>query len=174
MSQFLSPPPDSAPVVITNDGGGLVTHYEEMAWRYRMEGRRVEIRGSCRSACTLALSVPNVCVGPGAMVKFHHAYEVQTRVAREDVTSRMLSQMPSAVQNEVYGKIRVNYAPGAILDYGKLRSLGISDCNDPVTRVAIRPIKRKPELKDATLAIKFPFLPPINIGKWFGETLGRK
>ena len=93
MSPFLYPPPDiKQPVVIYNDGGGLVTKYFEQAYRYKMEGRRVEIRGSCRSACILALSVPNVCVSPAAEVKAHNAYEKYTGVRRPDVTEEMLAE----------------------------------------------------------------------------------
>lgn len=76
MTGFLYAPPNiSEPVVITNDGGGLVEHYAQIAIEYGLEKRRVEIRGSYRSACSLALGIPTVCVGPGAQVMFHHAYE---------------------------------------------------------------------------------------------------
>ena len=99
MSPFLYPPPDiKQPVVIYNDGGGLVTKYFEQAYRYKMEGRRVEIRGSCRSACILALSVPNVCVSPAAEVKAHNAYEKYTGVRRPDVTEEMLAELPNNIR----------------------------------------------------------------------------
>jgi hypothetical protein len=74
MQDFLHTPLGSAPVAIIEDGGGYVTEYQRKAQQYTFEGRRVEIRGSCRSACVLALSVPDVCVAPGAVVRAHHAY----------------------------------------------------------------------------------------------------
>ena len=59
MGDFTAPPPNNAPVAIYEDGGGLVKKYQEMAFQYKLEGRKVKILGSCRSACVLALSVPN-------------------------------------------------------------------------------------------------------------------
>ena len=34
-------------------------------------GKPVEIRGYCRSACTIYITLPNACLGPGARVGFH-------------------------------------------------------------------------------------------------------
>jgi len=136
MGQFLYPPPDiRQPVVIVSDGGGLVDQYERAAWRYRLEKRRVEIRGSCRSACTLALSVPNVCVGKNAVVKWHHAYSVDDHTPRYDVTNAMLSQLPIRIQYQLRGKITVDYNPNAILNYHQLIALGIQDCDATSTSV---------------------------------------
>jgi len=132
MGQFLYPPPDvRQPVVIVNDGGGLVDQYERAAWRYRLERRRVEIRGSCRSACTLALSVPNVCVGRGAVVKWHHAYNVDTHEPRYDITKSMLAQLPMRIQYQVGSKITIDYNPNATLTYTQLVALGVADCDAP-------------------------------------------
>jgi hypothetical protein len=138
MSAFLSPPPDvKQPVVIVNDGGGLVDQYERAAWRYRLEKRRVEIRGSCRSACTLALSVPNVCVGKNAVVKWHHAYNVDTHEPRYVITRSMLAQLPLRVWYQIYDKITINYNPDATLGYSQLVALGVADCDPPAeTQVA--------------------------------------
>jgi hypothetical protein len=93
MGDFTTPPPNNAPVAIYEDGGGLVTKYQQMAMQYRLEGRKVKILGSCRSACVMALSVPNVCVGPNAVVKAHQAYEADTGVRRPDVTAVMMNSL---------------------------------------------------------------------------------
>jgi hypothetical protein len=142
VSPFLYPPPDiRQPVVIFEDSGGMVADYERAAVRYRLEKRRVEIRGSCRSACTLALSVPNVCVGKNAVVKWHHAYGLYTHEPRYDVTRTMLSQLPMRVRYQLEGKISVDYNPNATLDYKQLVALGIADCDPPAqTEVAAAPM----------------------------------
>ena len=129
MSPFLYPPPNNAPVVIYEDGGGLVDKYMEQAYKYSLEGRRVEIRGSCRSACLLALSVPNVCITPEAVVKTHHAYEERTGVVREDMTNKMLAELPAKIRSELEGKIQKNYTAESTLDYAKLRRLNVPDCS---------------------------------------------
>lgn len=59
------------PVVITNDRGGNVLATIGRRNDLAASGRPVEIRGYCRSACTLFLSLPNACLGPGAEVGFH-------------------------------------------------------------------------------------------------------
>lgn len=146
MSQFLYTPPNNAPVVIYADGGGLVNNYFDKAHQYTLEGRRVEIRGSCRSACLLALSVKNVCVGPGAVVKAHHAYEQTTGAVRSDYTDRMLSELPRAVKDRLAGKIQKNYNPAATLDYSELRALGIPACGKPSTVATDRPKEMKVKL----------------------------
>jgi phage baseplate assembly protein gpV len=144
MGAFLSPPADvRQPVVIYNDSGGIVIDYEKAAARYRLEGRKVEIRGSCRSACILALSVPTVCVSPGAIVKAHHAYEVGTRTPRVDVTERMLGELPPKISQRLSGKVDVNYNTSATLTYTQLVSLGVASCDKRATVASDRPVQVK-------------------------------
>jgi|688.fasta_scaffold83389_8 hypothetical protein len=144
MGAFLHPPADvRQPVVIISDGGGIVIDYEKAAARYRLEGRKVEIRGSCRSACILALSVPTVCVSPGAIVKAHHAYEVGTRTPRVDVTERMLGELPPKISQRLSGKVDVNYNTSATLTYTQLVSLGVASCDKRATVASDRPVQVK-------------------------------
>lgn len=133
MGEFLSPPPNMQPVAIYNDGGGLVEKYKEAAFRYRMEGREVQIHGSCRSACVLALSVPNVCVTPGAVVKAHQAYETISGAIRPDVTAEMMDSLPYAVKARLEPNIRKEYWSGSILGYSDLVNLGIRPCGRKTT-----------------------------------------
>lgn len=131
---FIMPPPDvRQPVIIREDGGGDVSEYEWALNKYNAERRRVEIRGSCRSACTLALGVRTVCVAPGAVVKFHHAYEKATGVVRSDVTDRMMSYMPYRIRMRVEGKITKQYNEQTILDYNDLIALGVKPCGKSAT-----------------------------------------
>jgi hypothetical protein len=139
MTAFLYPPPAiEQPVIIRNDGGGVVVDYEAQLAIYKVQNRRIEIRGSCRSACTLALAAPNVCVGPGAEVKWHHAFQPTGHIVRDDVTERMLSQLPSKIQNRIRGNVTVDYNPNATLNYRQLVELGIKSCDAPTTTVVAK------------------------------------
>lgn len=158
MSPFLYPPPNNAPVVIVEDGGGLVDKYIEQAHQYALEKRRVEIRGSCRSACIMALSVPKVCVAPGAVVKAHHAYEQRTGNIRPDVTNKMLSELPANVRDRLQGHIYRNYQPDSVLDYSDLRQLNIPDCDNKKVLV-----KNETKNQGTMRNIKFKILNPLDI-----------
>jgi hypothetical protein len=57
-------------------GGGARTpaamrEYEGMDNQYNASGERFRIRGRCQSACTMLLSIKNVCVERSARVRFH-------------------------------------------------------------------------------------------------------
>ena len=129
MTGFLDMPPMPAPIVITDDRGGDVGEYSYAARLYKRQNRRVEIRGSCRSACLLALSVPNVCVTTNSVVKAHHAYEKAMGAIRYDITKQMLDTLPAAIQRALNGKIEKHYSVQATLGYFQLRLLGIRDCS---------------------------------------------
>ncbi|MDO5632812.1 MAG: hypothetical protein Q4G22_13390 [Paracoccus sp. (in: a-proteobacteria)] len=59
------------PIVIRNDRGGNVMQAIARRNQLAQSGRRVEVRGYCRSACTIYITLPNACLGPGARVGFH-------------------------------------------------------------------------------------------------------
>lgn len=67
----------SAPVaaqsalIVQNDLGGSVEERLTMIAALRNEGRRVEIRGQCASACTMYLGLPNACVSRASQLGFH-------------------------------------------------------------------------------------------------------
>ncbi len=63
-----------APVIVMKDVGGVVTDYQNQTAIYRASERDVRLH-ECRSACTMALGLPNVCVYPGSALKFHLAYD---------------------------------------------------------------------------------------------------
>jgi hypothetical protein len=58
-------------VLIYYDGGGVLQERIDMIKEYDRNGTRVEIRGNCKSACTLFLGLRNVCVAPDALISFH-------------------------------------------------------------------------------------------------------
>lgn len=59
------------PIVILNDSGGNVLQAIARREDLRRSGRPVEVRGYCRSACTIYITLPNACLGPRATVGFH-------------------------------------------------------------------------------------------------------
>src|SRR5690606_29381587 len=54
-----------------NDKGGNVVKTIRHRNRLVASGRPVEIRGYCRSACTIYITMPNACLSPRATVGFH-------------------------------------------------------------------------------------------------------
>lgn len=59
------------PIVIWNNRGGNVLQMVQYRNKLAASGRPVEIRGYCRSACTILITMPNACLGPKATVGFH-------------------------------------------------------------------------------------------------------
>lgn len=121
---YLTPPPSPAPVVVYKDVGGLVTDYQAQTETYRREGREVRLH-ECRSACTLALSLPNVCVYPDAQVKFHLAYNAISRETDDGVSAQLFNSYPAAVQERL-GHLTRQYK---VLSGTELIALGIRNCN---------------------------------------------
>lgn len=123
---YLSPPPAPAPVIVYKDVGGLVTDYEAQTEQYRRENREVRLH-ECRSACTLALSLPNVCVYPDAKIKFHQAYNEITRETDLGVSAKLFAAYPASVQARL-GYLTREYR---ILSGTELIGLGMRNCNTP-------------------------------------------
>ncbi len=128
---YLDPPPFPAPVVVLKDVGGYVTEYQAQTARYLQEGREVRLH-ECRSACTMALSLPNVCVYPSSLLKFHKAYNANTREADEGVSAELFRSYPAAVQARLGGLTR-EYR---VLTGVELIALGLRNCNDGGTQMA--------------------------------------
>ncbi len=132
---YLEPPPFPAPVVVEKDIGGLVADYQAQTEQYRREGREVRLH-ECRSACTLALSLPNVCVYPSSLLKFHKAYDWNTKIRDETVSAELMAAYPVAVQARL-GELTANYK---VLTGGELIALGVRDCT--VTQVQMANVSR--------------------------------
>jgi hypothetical protein len=146
---YLSPPPSPAPVVVYKDVGGLVSDYEAQTEQYRRENREVKLH-ECRSACTLALSLPNVCVYPDAKVKFHQAYNALNREADLGVSAQLFASYPAAVQARL-GTLTREYR---VLSGTELIALGMRNCNrdDDRTLIARRQTNSRVAAKEATPA----------------------
>jgi len=128
MFDFILPPDDLKPVIILDDRGGRVSDYEKAAQKYTIEGREVRIIGLCWSACSLALSVPNVCVGSMATVMFHDAYDLKSGKVSPTVTKEILDKFPPKIQAVVSATIQKEFHAAATLDATKLIKLGIKKC----------------------------------------------
>jgi hypothetical protein len=57
--------------VVRSDRGGMLGQRAAEIRQLRAAGQRVELRGTCLSACTMYLSLPNVCVDRSATLGFH-------------------------------------------------------------------------------------------------------
>lgn len=59
------------PIIINNDRGGNVVQMMMRRGQLESSGRQVQIRGYCRSACTMLITMRNACLAPDATVGFH-------------------------------------------------------------------------------------------------------
>lgn len=132
MGYLAPPPPMPAPVVVTKDVGGFVSEYEAQTALYRATGREVRLH-ECRSACTLALGLPNVCVYPDSILKFHQAYDPRTRQTDFHVSQQLFDSYPAAVRARLGGLTR-DYR---VLRGSELIALGIKNCSEPRVTVAM-------------------------------------
>ena len=159
---YLSPPPAPAPVVVYKDVGGLVSDYEAQTEQYRRENREVRLH-ECRSACTLALSLPNVCVYPDAKIKFHQAYNALTREVDLGVSSRLFASYPAQVQARL-GYLTRDYR---VLSGSELIALGMRNCNgDNPVLIAARKEKAGATMASAAQLPAQGAQQPAQQGSW--------
>ena len=125
MFDFILPPDDVKPIIILDDRGGRVSDYLKATQNYADQGREVRIIGFCWSACSLALSVPNVCVGPMATVMFHDAYDLKSGKTDPAATKELLNKMPEKIQKALGRMVQKEFQASATLDAVKLMALGI-------------------------------------------------
>ena len=125
---YLEPPPMPAPVIVMKDVGGLVADYQSQTAIYRASDREVRLH-ECRSACTMALGLPNVCVYPSSTLKFHVAYDPRNHQTNPQVSQQLFDSYPAAVRARL-GTLTRNYK---VLSGSELIELGIRDCNEPKT-----------------------------------------
>lgn len=117
-----------APVIVMKDVGSPVADYQSETAIYRASEREVRLH-ECRSACTIALGLPNVCVYPDSMLKFHFAYDPRNHQTNPQVSQQLFESYPAAVRARL-GTLTRNYK---VLSGSELIKLGIRDCNEPKT-----------------------------------------
>ncbi len=115
-----------APVVVMKDVGGYVNEYQSQTELYRASNREVRLH-ECRSACTLALSLPNVCVYQDSTLKFHMAYDPRNHQSNYDVSQQLFNSYPPAGRERLGGLTR-EYK---VLRGSELIALGVRDCGAP-------------------------------------------
>ncbi len=138
-----------APVIIIKDVGGAIADYQSQTAIYRASEREVRLH-ECRSACTTALGLPNVCVYPGSTLKFHLAYDPRNHQTNPRVSQQLFDSYPAAVRARLEVLTR-NYK---VLSGSELIELGIRDCNEPKTN---QPKTNEPRIAVASAAGKPPF-----------------
>jgi hypothetical protein len=69
--------------------------------QYNASGERFRIDGHCQSACTMFLSIRNVCIAPGATLLFHAGGNMQKGIINPATTQQMLSTYKPALQQYV-------------------------------------------------------------------------
>jgi len=73
--------------------GGRFARYYPVIAKYNKSGDRFRIVGLCRSACTLFLSIKNVCIERNAFLSFHAGPDAKTKkwVRNSSSTRAMLA-----------------------------------------------------------------------------------
>jgi hypothetical protein len=154
---YLDPPPLPAPVVVMKDVGGIVKDYQAWTEFYRSSDREVQLH-ECRSACTLALGLPSVCVYPNSILKFHQAYRTHPHKTDFGVSQQMFDSYPAAVRARL-GTLTRNYK---VLSGKELIALGIRNCNEPRIMLAA-----KTPLQDQTAGLSEGLSGALS-GTWAG------
>jgi len=74
-------------------GGGRFAVYYPIIKKFNKSGERFRIEGVCRSACTLFLSIRNVCIDRSAFLSFHAGPDAKTHkwVRNSSSTRAMLA-----------------------------------------------------------------------------------
>ena len=106
--------------------GGRFADFMPVISQYNASGERFPITGTCKSACTMFLSIRNVCVGPGAHFYFHAGKArggVDTRQ-----TAVMLSSYNSALQSYIRDHHMMETNDYQMLPGSVLIKLGYPSC----------------------------------------------
>lgn len=75
--------------------------FQSVIQQYNASGERFRIDSHCQSACTMFLSIRNVCVSPGATLLFHAGGSREKGIISPARTQQMLSTYNAALQQYV-------------------------------------------------------------------------
>ena len=75
--------------------------FQTVISQYNASGERFRIESHCQSACTMFLSIRNVCVTPGATLLFHAGGNMQKGIISPSSTQQMLSTYNAALRQYV-------------------------------------------------------------------------
>lgn len=88
---------------VVNDKGGNVLEMVQQRERLARSGKRVRIRGYCRSACTMLITMPNACLGPHARIGFHAPRIPNTSIIPPYVDQIMGSYYRNGIRQRWFG-----------------------------------------------------------------------
>ena len=117
---------------LPRDGGGWIHEYRDKVWLANIRGERVEIRGTCISACTMWLGAKNLCVAPEAMFWFHAARDPIVGWPDPGGSALMMSMYPRAVSlwAQQEGALRrVEFSVRHMLTGEDLIAMGVPKCD---------------------------------------------
>jgi hypothetical protein len=80
--------------------GGQFSRFDPVVSQYNQSGELFRIEGRCQSACTLFLSIQNVCIDRNATLLFHAGHD-RNRNVTNSATSHMLGAYNAALRDYV-------------------------------------------------------------------------
>ena len=80
---------------------GEMPRFDAVVQQYNASGERFRIDGHCQSACTIFLSIRNVCIAPGASLLFHSGGDMKNNKVSAASTQHMLSAYNAALRQYV-------------------------------------------------------------------------
>jgi hypothetical protein len=80
---------------------GEMGRFDAVVAQYNASGERFRIDGHCQSACTIFLSIRNVCIAPGASLLFHSGGDMKNNKVSAASTQHMLSAYNAALRQYV-------------------------------------------------------------------------
>ena len=109
-------------VVLQDERGGSIAGHRLRFLAYQREGIKVELHGSCYSACTMILGyVPRdmLCIAQGAFLAFHSAQTVDKRRHAEGTVAMYLTY-PKAIRDWIDEQGGLTKLPGPGAGYWTL------------------------------------------------------
>ena len=79
----------------------VFAQFQSVIQQYNASGERFRIDSHCQSACTMFLSIRNVCVTPGATLLFHAGGNRQRGIVNPYSTQQMLDSYNPALRRYV-------------------------------------------------------------------------
>jgi hypothetical protein len=109
--------------------GGRFVRFDPVVSQYNLSGEQFRIEGLCKSACTLFLSIRNVCVDRNATLMFHAGHDT-----RRNITASATSHMLGAYNASLRGYVTANHymdtlAFHAISGRDLIRKFGYRECS---------------------------------------------
>jgi hypothetical protein len=80
---------------------GEMGRFDAVVQQYNASGERFRIDSHCQSACTIFLSIRNVCITPNATLLFHAGGDPKTARMSAGMTQHMLASYNAALQQYV-------------------------------------------------------------------------